>query len=103
MFFLQDTWAINDALRINFGFKSLEVKNQARKEIDIRCDPGPSGRSRPMRASCRRSVSTRCSTTSEVFGSYTENMRAFIGAVTGSSPFATTAVNFAALEASGGL
>ena len=28
-FFLQDTWAVNDALKVNFGFKSLEVKNEA--------------------------------------------------------------------------
>ncbi|MFZ2509372.1 MAG: TonB-dependent receptor [Steroidobacteraceae bacterium] len=104
MFFLQDTWAINDALRINFGFKSLEVKNQARKEIDIRSSPGPSGQIKADESFLPQvGFNYVLNDQNEVFGSYTENMRAFIGAVTGSSPFATTAVNFAALQASGGL
>ena len=35
-FFLQDSWAVSDALKVNFGFKSLDVRNKARAIVDTR-------------------------------------------------------------------
>ncbi len=104
MYFLEDTWAVNDALKVNFGFKSLDVSNQARKIIDIRSSPGPSGEIGASENFLPQAgFNYALNGEQELFGSYTENMRAFISAVTGSSPFATTKVNFDALKAAGGL
>ena len=39
-FFLQDTWAVNDALKVNFGFKSLERQERGAARSSDACGPG---------------------------------------------------------------
>ena len=101
MFFVEDTWAINDALKINFGFKSLEAENEAKA---IAGSGRAVGKIKADESFLPQvGFNYALNEDMEVFGSYTENMRAFIAAATGASPFATSQANFDILEASGGL
>jgi iron complex outermembrane receptor protein len=94
-FFLQDTWTVNDELKVNFGFKSLDVKNKSRAE-------GP-----PVLASgeieAKKSFLPQVgfnyvlNSESEMFGDVTRNMEAFQSAAT-IGPFATSAAGFAAIK-----
>lgn len=101
-YFLEDNWAINDALKINFGFKSLEVENEAEA---IQTPAALAEGKIEAKESFLPQVGFNYALNgeSELFGAVTENMRAFVAAATGASPFATTPANFALLEASGGL
>ena len=101
-FFLEDTWAINEALKINFGFKSLKVENEA---TAIQTPAALAQGKIEANESFLPQVGFNyvLNGESELFGAATKNMRAFVGAATGSSPFATTQANFDALETSGGL
>jgi len=101
-FFLEDTWAVNDALTINFGFKSLDVENKAAAiQTPAVLAEGKIEASDSFLPQV--GFNYVLNDQSELFGAVTDNMRAFVGAATGSSPFATTPANFAVLEASGGL
>jgi len=104
MFFVQDVWAIGDALKINFGFKTLNVKDTARAVVDTRFPTSLAG---SVEASDdflpQVGFNYAMSDEQELFGAITKNMRAFVAAATGASPFATSPTNFAALQASGGL
>ncbi|MGH8264423.1 MAG: TonB-dependent receptor, partial [Steroidobacteraceae bacterium] len=103
-YFLQDTWAINDALKVNFGFKSLDVKNKARAIVDTRFTTSLAGDIEAKKSFLPQvGVNWTVNGQSEIFGDVTRNMRAFIAAATGPSPFATSPDNFQALKASGGL
>ena len=103
-FFLQDTWAVNDALKFNFGFKSLDVKNEARAVVDTRFATSLTGDIEAKESFLPQiGFNYTLNTDSELFGDITKNMRGFIAAATGASPFATSPANFAALKASGGL
>ena len=104
MFFVQDTWAVNDALKVNFGFKSLDVKNSARAIVDVRFATSLAGDIEAKESFLPQvGFNYILSEDQELFGAITQNMRAFIAAATGGSPFATTPDNFQALEDSGGL
>jgi len=100
-FFLQDDWQVSDALKINFGFKSLDVENEAQAILlpATRAEGTIEAKDSFLP---QAGFNWQLSDSSEVFGSYTENMRAFQAAST-VGPFATTPANFAILEASGGL
>ena len=103
-FYLQDTWAVNDALKVNFGFKSLDVKNKARAIVDTRFTTNLTGDIEAKKSFLPQvGFNWTVNDQSEVFGDVTRNMRAFIAAATGASPFATSPTNFQALKASGGL
>lgn len=98
-FFLQDVWAINDALKINFGFKSLEVTNDATVIVDIRSAQGPPSGQIEAKESFLPQVGFNyvLNEESELFGAVTQNMRAFAATVT-VGPFSTTAAGFAAIS-----
>ena len=91
---LQDTVRINDALKLNFGFKSLDVKVVSTPlagsayggEIESKKNFLP-----------QAGVNWRLSDTGEIFADYAMNMRAFVGAAT-SGPFSTTPTGFAAIQ-----
>jgi iron complex outermembrane receptor protein len=103
-FFLQDTWTLNDELKVNFGFKSLDVKNEAHAIQDKRFTTNLSGTVEAKKSFLPQvGFNYRLDATSEVFGDVTRNMRAFIAAAAGPSPFATSPTNFALLQQSGGL
>jgi iron complex outermembrane receptor protein len=93
-FHLQDTWKVTDALKLNFGFKSLFVDVKAHQQIpglafgDIKSNDGflP-----------QVGVNYAIDGTSEVFADYAKNMRAFVGANT-AGPFSTTEAGFLAIK-----
>jgi iron complex outermembrane receptor protein len=93
-FHLQDTWQVNDALRVNFGFKALQVENSARtiagdnRSGTIDVDEGflP-----------QAGFSWTLSDSNELFGQFAQNARAFVSAGT-AGPFSTTAAGFAAIR-----
>jgi iron complex outermembrane receptor protein len=91
---LQDTWSIGDALRLNFGFKALQVENEARtitgpnKSGVIEADEGflP-----------QAGFVWSLENGGELFGQAARNARAFVSANT-AGPFSTTAAGFAAIR-----
>ena len=93
-FHLQDTWKITDALKANFGFKTVNVVNKASPLIPgsvqgtIKVDEGflP-----------QVGVNYDLGSAGEVFASYAENVRAFSSAVTG-GPFSTNQAGFDAIK-----
>jgi iron complex outermembrane recepter protein len=100
-FHLQDTWQVGEAVKLNFGFKSVKVENEANPVIatggavsvpsDIEAKEGflP-----------QLGANWAYSDTQEVFFSASKNMRAFIAAATGAAPFAATQVGFDAIRGS---
>ena len=112
-FFVQDTWTVNNALRLNFGFKSLDVKNQGTEQV-IENTPVAdctvvTGGSAPICGSLEAKKSFlpqvgfnySLDGQSELFGDITRNMRAFVSAATGTGVFSTSANGLALLESSG--
>ncbi len=91
---LQDTWRVNDALKVNFGFKTVKVENKAVRlagtnavgsikvdenflpQVGFNYDLGAMG---------------------EVFGSYAENARAFVASGS-EGPFSTSQAGFEAIK-----
>ncbi len=103
-FFVQDVWGIGDDLKVNFGFKTLSVQNKAKAIVDTRFATSLAG---TIKASDdflpQVGFNYQMNDSQEMFGAITKNMRAFIAAATGASPFATSPDNFQLLQNSGGL
>jgi len=103
-FFLQDVWSVNEALKINAGFKSLDVRNEAARQIAnnvaVSCDGTVLCGTIDAKKSFLPQVgfNYRIDEQQEIFGDVTRNMRAFIAAATGASPFATTLQGFNAIR-----
>lgn len=91
---LQDTWQVTDALKFNFGFKTLRVKVTSSPvagsayagEIQSNDNFLP-----------QAGFNWRLNADNEIFGDYTRNMRAFVGAAT-SGPFSASPAAFAAIK-----
>lgn len=90
--YIQDVWSINDALRVNFGFKSLKVEATSNTvqgapvivgKITSRDDFLP-----------QVGATWRLNDDHEFFAGYTENLRGFGAAHTGASPFAGNQASF---------
>jgi iron complex outermembrane receptor protein len=93
-FYVQDRWAVTDALTLSFGFKSVDVTNEARQVAGT----FPNGRIDAKDSFLPQlGANWRFGDAMEVFASYTENMRAFVSANT-AGPFGTTAAGFAAIR-----
>jgi iron complex outermembrane recepter protein len=94
-FHVQDTWQLSDAVRLNFGFKSLSVEtdNSTVTGADLSGSIESEKNFLPQIG-----VVYSLSDTQELFAGVAQNMRAFIGAATGASPFATTPEGFAAIK-----
>ena len=83
---LEDVWTINDALKMNFGFKGLRVENSA---TTIQGAPNIVGKTTTSKGFLPQvGVTYRVNDDHELFAGYTENVRAFGSAHTGASPFA---------------
>lgn len=89
-FYVQDTWQISDALRVNFGFKSMNVENEA---WTIQANNAPrfsasidSKENFLPQIGFTWSVSDR----NEIFGQFAQNARAFVSAKT-TGPFSSSA------------
>jgi len=91
--YLQDVWSVTDALKINFGFKSLQVRNSVKTVVGA-----------PLSATIESEnwflpqigAVYRFDDGLEAFAGYTENMAAFVSAAT-AGPFSSlsqTAVDY---------
>lgn len=93
-FHLQDTWTLNDALRVNFGFKSLSVENDARTIT---------GADKTGTIKAEENFLPQAGFvydldfSNEFFGGYTRNMRAFPSSGT-SGPFSASQTGFNAIK-----
>ena len=91
---LQDTWKVSDALKVNFGFKTVKVENKAVRAAgsnavgSIKVDEGflP-----------QIGFNYDLAEMGEVFGDYTQNARAFVSAGT-AGPFSTSQEGFVAIK-----
>jgi iron complex outermembrane receptor protein len=90
--YVEDTWAISDALKVNAGFKALRVESKSTTVVGA---PVINGSITSKKSFLPQVGATyRIDGTNEVFADYAENMRAFGAAHTGLSPFATTQAGF---------
>ena len=95
-FHLQDSWQVTNALKLNFGFKSLNVDVVGAQ--DIVDGKHPVGEIKSKRNFLPQAgVNYKIDGSNEVFADYAENMRAFVGANTG-GPFSTNQVGFDAIK-----
>ena len=93
-FHLQDTWRVTDALKVNFGFKALDVDVKANQEIgtlasgEIKSDENflP-----------QVGINYAFDGANEVFVDYAKNMHPLVGANT-VGPFSTTQAGFDAIK-----
>jgi iron complex outermembrane receptor protein len=94
-FFLQDTWQVTDALKINGGFKSLKVENSVDTLIINNALP-VAGTASDLNATIETDESFlpqvgfnyKLSDQTDVFGSYAKNAAAFVSAAT-AGPFSS--------------
>jgi iron complex outermembrane recepter protein len=100
-FFVQDVWAINDALKVNFGFKTLSATNKARAIVETRFAGASLAGSIEAADDFLPQVGFNYTLNdgNELFGAVTKNMRAFQGAGT-VGPFSTTPAGFDAIKGS---
>ncbi|MCA6226921.1 MAG: TonB-dependent receptor [Phenylobacterium sp.] len=95
-FYLEDTWTVSDQLKVNFGFKSVRVRSSTVTKIG---SPVINGSITSEESFLPQVGFTwALSDDSELFASYSKNMRAFAAARTGLSPFATTQPGFDAIR-----
>ncbi len=95
-FSLSDTWSLSRNLTVGAGFKALKVK------IDGQLEAGsdmPSGSITAEKGFLPQlGINYRLSASNELYGTIARNMRAYQGAATGTSPFATSAAGFNAIK-----
>jgi iron complex outermembrane receptor protein len=90
--YVEDVWTVNDALKVNFGFKSLHVVDKA---TTTKGAPLLSGSITSEDGFLPQVGATwKVNDDHELFAGYTENMRAFGAAHTGLSPFASNQAGF---------
>lgn len=94
--YLQDTWAVNDALKINAGFKAVKVAMSSETQVG---SPVINGEITSRDGFLPQAGATfRVNENNELFAGFAKNMRAFGAAHTGLSPFATTQEGFNAIK-----
>ena len=82
--YVQDVWTVNDALKVNFGFKALKVENEVTSIVGTVNGKIQSKDSFLPQVGAVYNLNNGF----EVFGGYTENMAAYVSAAT-SGPFAS--------------
>jgi iron complex outermembrane recepter protein len=91
---LQDTWSIGDTVRLNYGFRAVNVENTAATVVgDVKT--GTIEADEPFLPQI--GVNWALSDELELFTSVAKNVRAFASSGT-SGPFSTTAAGFAAIR-----
>lgn len=94
--YLEDTWKITDALKLNAGFKSVQVKESSVTEVG---SPVINGSIESKDGFLPQvGVTYELNPNHELFAGFAKNMRAFGAAHTGVSPFATTQSGFDAIK-----
>jgi iron complex outermembrane receptor protein len=83
--YLQDVWTVTDAFKVNFGFKSLETTNKVTQKVGgtIKAELKSKDSFLPQIGAVYKLNSNY-----ELFGSYAENMNAYVSAAT-SGPFSS--------------
>lgn len=94
--YVQDVWTVNDALKVNFGFKSVKVESSSDTVAGTDVINGEITSEDSFLPQV--GVNYQINEGNEVFAGYTENIRAFGAAHTGLSPFATTQAGFNAIK-----
>ena len=95
-YWLSDDWNVTDALTLTAGFKGLRVTTDGTPIVGA---DSPNGTVESKKNFLPQvGAIFKLSSTDELFASYSKNMRAFQGAATGTTPFATTAEGFAAIK-----
>lgn len=93
---LADTIALSKDMTLGLGFKSLEVTIDGRLEVG---SDKPSDSIKARKGFLPQiGLNYQLSRTDELFASAARNMRAYQGAATGTTPYATTAGGFAAIK-----
>lgn len=96
-FSLSDTVAITPELTLGAGFKSLRATIDANRQVGS----GPAGSITASKGFLPQvGLNYQLSRTDELFTSVSRNMRAYQGAATGTTPFATSQVGFDAIKGS---
>lgn len=96
-FSLSDTVALAKDLTLGAGFKSLRARINADRQVGS----GPVGSITASKGFLPQvGLNYQLSRTDEVFASISRNMRAYQGAATGTTPFATTQAGFDAIKGS---
>ncbi|MDX2275412.1 MAG: TonB-dependent receptor [Hyphomonadaceae bacterium] len=94
MYYVQDTWTVTDALTVVAGFKSLNVENSA----ETVSGPNKTGTIEANDDFVPQAGFTYDVTPDhQIFGAYSENIRAFESSATG-GPFSASAAGFASLK-----
>jgi iron complex outermembrane receptor protein len=96
-YWLSDDWAVTDALTVTAGFKGLRVTTNGTPIVGASVMPSGTVESKKNFLP-QVGANFKLSTTDELFASYSKNMRAFQGAATGTTPFATTIAGFNAIK-----
>ncbi|WP_425997781.1 TonB-dependent receptor family protein [Caulobacter sp. DWR1-3-2b1] len=96
-FHLSDTWSVTEALTVNAGFKSLRVKNAARTIVAPASGAIDGSIISRDKFLPQVGANWKLNDNNEVFGSYSENIRAFVSAAT-AGPFSTTQAGFNAIR-----
>ena len=88
---VQDAWQVSDALRVEFGFKSMQVDVDAETETGV----NKTGKVKTDEGFLPQiGVIYVINDRHEVFGDVARNARALIGSATGTSPFSATQAAF---------
>ncbi|MEO8115286.1 MAG: TonB-dependent receptor, partial [Phenylobacterium sp.] len=96
--YVEDLWTLTDALKLNFGAKAIRVEI---KSVTLTGSPVINGSITSKDSFLPQAGATfRINAEHELFGDYSENLRAFGAAHTGISPFATTQAGFNAIAGS---
>lgn len=96
-FSLSDTVELAQGLTLGAGFKSLKATIDANRQIGT----GPAGSITAKKSFLPQvGLNYQLSRTDELFASVSKNMRAYQGAATGTTPFATTQAGFDAIKGS---
>lgn len=95
--YVQDNWAVTDALTLSFGFKGQSVSNTSRADVVTGANPAAGSISNADWFLPQAGLVWRFSGENELFASYTENRRAFTSSATG-GPFSTTQAGFDAIR-----
>lgn len=93
-FHIADTYSVSDALKVNFGFKSMKVENTASTVTG----PNKTGTIDATEGFLPQlGITYDVSENQEIFGQFARNARAFVSANT-AGPFSTTAAGFVAIK-----
>lgn len=92
---VKDTWQATDALRLEFGFKNVQVDVAARTIVgDNKTGKIDTDEGFLPQAGFVYDLDSQ----GEVFGAYSKNVRALIGSATGTSPFSASQAGFNAIK-----